>query len=103
MGYILKKGSGGGGDATAANQQTQITQLGNILFDTTDIKSAILKSTVTTPNTLVISFADSTPATLATQLQTFLQGNIVTIISITYADAGGLGANPHSCLVVYQF
>lgn len=103
MGYVLKKIAAGAGDATAANQVTQIAQLTSIEIFVSDTRDALLNSTTSNSGTLVISFIAPSPALLATQIQTFLQGNVVTIISICYADAGGIGANPHSCIIVYKF
>jgi hypothetical protein len=102
MGYIINSNGTGGGNATAANQQTQITQGYDSETIITDTRDQILKYTTSGASTLVISFVDITPSALAVQIQSFLQGNVVTIISICYADSG-LGANPHSCIIVYKF
>jgi hypothetical protein len=131
MGYIIKSPTGGGGDATAANQTTQINEAqttnsalydvaGPVLkdannssvfnnylsqesvFKTTNGNSIFEKSKISNINTLVQSFQNTTPALLATDIQTFLQANIVCIIQIVYADAGGIAPNPHTALIIYN-
>jgi hypothetical protein len=151
---------GGGGDATAANQLTQISQVNDtlntsvfidqnggsnfndalknsvflnnalqsvfkdqfensvfrdqsglsVLRDSTDTSTfntlngnSILKQSKISNNlTSVISFQNTTPATIATDIQNWLQANNVVILQICYADAGGGAPNPHTALIIYN-
>ena len=116
---------GGGGDATAANQVTQINSadatnnalqdvngysvfsnsLDISVFKTVSNLSIIETSNIAVAGTQVQSFANSTPSALALDIENFflsLLGNGASIISIVYADAGGIAPNPHTALIVYN-
>lgn len=126
MGYILKKGNGAGvGDATSANQSQQIKQLIQddsevSVFKSTNLKSVFLNdgddssvfktvngdsifdlSKITNGATKVTYFEEATVAALSTNLTAFLQANPKVIISIVYADRGGIGL-PHSMFIIYN-
>ena len=77
---------------------------GNIsVFKTVTDKSIFELSKISNgSNTFVQSFQNTTPATLATDIQTWLQANAVCIIQIVYADAGGVAPNPHTALIIYN-
>jgi hypothetical protein len=126
MGYIIKKGSGaGGGDATAANQVTQINQLDTAVSQTSVFKDVSGASVFTSGNdsvfktpsgnpiafancrvtttTNVVTFSDNSVANLGGQISNWIAFNQnVTIISVNYADAGGIAPNPHSAIIIYD-
>jgi hypothetical protein len=64
--------------------------------------SLLEKSILTINNTQVTSFANSSPASLAADMQTFFATNNVYVISISYADGGVIGPNQHSAIMVYN-
>jgi len=72
------------------------------VFKTTSNNSILTQSKISNTATSVISFQNTTPATLATDIQTILTTNPVTIIQICYADAGGVAPNPHTALIIYN-
>jgi hypothetical protein len=72
------------------------------VFKTNNGQSILKKSKISDNLTSVQSFANTTPATLASDIQTWLRSNIVVIIQIVYADAGGLAPNPHTALIIYN-
>jgi hypothetical protein len=62
--------------------------------------SLLEKSILTINNTQVTSFANSSPALLAADMQTFFSTNNVFVVSICYADGGVVGVNQHSAIMV---
>ena len=92
MSYILKKGAVGTGDATAANQQTQINQLAQIQTDCTSIYNNTLNIWETfkaKSNTQVLVFTSITAVGAAGLLQSFLANNNVYIQSVTSSQGAG--------------
>jgi hypothetical protein len=81
---------------------------GDSVFSTSAVQSVFKKndasiferSKITSPSTIVQSFQNTTPALLAADIQLFLNGSSFAIISIVYADAGGIAPNPHTALVI---
>jgi hypothetical protein len=71
-------------------------------FNTSGYKSILKQSKISSPTTLVESFQNTTPALLASDIQTWLQANNVVIIQICYADAGGVAPNPHTALIIHN-
>ena len=124
MGILIKESSGGGGDATAANQQTQINleydffanesvfkdlngfsvfmDSGKSVADRANqIALLLTNSIVSNPsNTFVTSFTSTTLAGVAALLETFLQANpAISIINISFSSGG---VNQHDVLLTYN-
>jgi hypothetical protein len=118
MGYVIKKGTGGGGgDATAANQVTQINVANttNTLFDTSSTPSVFKEPTtgnsvflneagtqslfykslentdaLSNPNAIrCISFTNVTAAGVTADLNTFLIANNCFICGLTATQSIG--------------
>jgi len=92
MGYVLKKGATGAGDANAANQQTQINQLASIQTDCTGIQlntANIWETFKSKSNTQVLVFTGITAVGAAGLLQSFLANNNVYIQSVTSSQGAG--------------
>ena len=72
-------------------------------FNTDNGKSILNLSKITgSASCKCVSFQNTTPALLASDIESFLQGNACAIISIVYADAGGIAPNPHTALIIYN-
>jgi hypothetical protein len=71
-------------------------------FNTSTYKSILKQSKISNNLTNVISFFNTSPSTLAADIETWLQSNNVVIIQICYADAGGVAPNPHTALIIYN-